>query len=384
MFGVEIIKYGRNDPCYCDSGKKYKKCCLSKDESLNKKHSIPPHVLEALLNPPPMPEPHLYLVPSNVWNGYRWRAIWNTLHYRPLSETFHEFLVDVLLFTFGKEWHEEQLTMDDGKKHIIMKWKFSFAEWTRNSWESSTVEVVDGFERRGATPTGEVKAFLQLAYDLYCLQVVSKLPHLMVKRLRNYREFQGVRYEIAVAAMIARAGFDIEFFDKKFKAETQCEFIAVHKETGIKIGVEAKSRRRIGILNEEGTYVEPPELRGDVWRLFEKARKQKPQNLPFIIFIDLNIPPALELPEQETPLLKDLYKMIFKDYGQASDENPDPFNMIMITNYAYYYAGNETKSPNGECYMALSQYPETKMDQHEILLQIFESVRRYSYIPEKV
>lgn len=23
---------GRNDPCHCGSGKKYKKCCLAKDE----------------------------------------------------------------------------------------------------------------------------------------------------------------------------------------------------------------------------------------------------------------------------------------------------------------------------------------------------------------
>lgn len=29
------IKVGRNDPCPCGSGKKYKKCCLSKDESAN-------------------------------------------------------------------------------------------------------------------------------------------------------------------------------------------------------------------------------------------------------------------------------------------------------------------------------------------------------------
>ena len=26
-------KIGRNDPCPCGSGKKYKKCCLGKDES---------------------------------------------------------------------------------------------------------------------------------------------------------------------------------------------------------------------------------------------------------------------------------------------------------------------------------------------------------------
>lgn len=27
------MKIGRNDPCHCGSGKKYKKCCLSKDSA---------------------------------------------------------------------------------------------------------------------------------------------------------------------------------------------------------------------------------------------------------------------------------------------------------------------------------------------------------------
>ncbi|MCC5890622.1 MAG: SEC-C domain-containing protein [Alkalibacterium sp.] len=27
-------KLGRNDPCHCGSGKKYKKCCLVKDEKM--------------------------------------------------------------------------------------------------------------------------------------------------------------------------------------------------------------------------------------------------------------------------------------------------------------------------------------------------------------
>jgi hypothetical protein len=28
------MKLGRNDPCHCGSGEKYKKCCLPKDEAL--------------------------------------------------------------------------------------------------------------------------------------------------------------------------------------------------------------------------------------------------------------------------------------------------------------------------------------------------------------
>lgn len=33
---VQKKKLGRNDPCHCGSGKKYKKCCMHKDEKLKK------------------------------------------------------------------------------------------------------------------------------------------------------------------------------------------------------------------------------------------------------------------------------------------------------------------------------------------------------------
>src|SRR5262249_59879887 len=36
------MKTGRNDPCPCGSGKKYKKCCLSKDAEEAARHPLPP------------------------------------------------------------------------------------------------------------------------------------------------------------------------------------------------------------------------------------------------------------------------------------------------------------------------------------------------------
>jgi hypothetical protein len=35
-----MSKIGRNDPCYCGSGKKYKKCCLTKDENAGQKKQL--------------------------------------------------------------------------------------------------------------------------------------------------------------------------------------------------------------------------------------------------------------------------------------------------------------------------------------------------------
>jgi len=41
------MKIGRNDPCPCGSGKKYKKCCLKKDE-LKKAISLPNETLNEI------------------------------------------------------------------------------------------------------------------------------------------------------------------------------------------------------------------------------------------------------------------------------------------------------------------------------------------------
>jgi len=36
------LKTGRNDPCPCGSGKKYKKCCLARDEALERERKAQP------------------------------------------------------------------------------------------------------------------------------------------------------------------------------------------------------------------------------------------------------------------------------------------------------------------------------------------------------
>lgn len=42
------MKIGRNEPCYCGSGKKYKKCCLNKENNNN--NSIENHDIELYNN----------------------------------------------------------------------------------------------------------------------------------------------------------------------------------------------------------------------------------------------------------------------------------------------------------------------------------------------
>ena len=58
------MKTGRNDPCPCGSGKKYKKCCLSKDAAEAARHPLPPTPpRHAPAAPPAPPLPALRPVP---------------------------------------------------------------------------------------------------------------------------------------------------------------------------------------------------------------------------------------------------------------------------------------------------------------------------------
>lgn len=60
-------KPGRNDPCHCGSGKKYKSCCLAKDEAAERaarakaaETAAAEAAKEPAAPPPPPPKPTSY------------------------------------------------------------------------------------------------------------------------------------------------------------------------------------------------------------------------------------------------------------------------------------------------------------------------------------
>src|SRR5215210_7573717 len=56
-----LMKVGRNDPCPCGSGKKYKKCCLAKDEAAARQpyaqQTATQREVAGAFDLPPLPEP---------------------------------------------------------------------------------------------------------------------------------------------------------------------------------------------------------------------------------------------------------------------------------------------------------------------------------------
>jgi hypothetical protein len=337
----------RNEPCVCGSGKKFKKCCLLKEKSND------------IVNQHVQVEPHLYIVPSTVWQGKRIRAIWDKIFFQELNETFHEFLIlvaykDIL----GKEFHHKQLQLEDKEKHVTFKWWMSFCQSTHGP---SKAFYKDGYGMvMGRTASGNVKSLLQLAYDLFCLQAINQLPSSTIKKLIDMKQYQGTRYEVAITSIMVRAGFKVEFLDDIVKDKIHCEFIAEHKETGQKIGIEAKSRQRPGVLNREGIFNPDEHNRGDIGRLFWKARSQKPGDMPYIIFIDVNLPHTPDTPLEKKGWFEEV-KLIYQKYRENAGIEKDPFNALILTNYSYYYSGDQDTPDTNENYVILSENPEYEL-----------------------
>jgi hypothetical protein len=352
-------KIGRNELCPCGSGSKYKKCCLQRAD---------PRVIE----------PHMELMPSFLWKGHRWRTVWNRLYYRRATETFHEFLADLVKLTFGRTWWIQQIKMKPEDRHAAVQWWHAFGEFTKGS-ERARLEP-DG-TTYSADASGPVMAMLQLGYDFFCLQARNRLPDFLIERLRRHKSFQGTRYEIAVAAILTRAGFEIEFLDDKEITEKHCEVIATHSGTGLAVGVEAKSRVRQGVLHEKGDFAYSEDARG-LEKLLRKACRQKPAALPFLVFLDVNLPPEPGVAAEDKTWVKDVKGMLDR-VGDNTPANPDPYAALFVTNFCQHYGWPDQKSYKGEWAMLLPRYTQQRIP-HSVLNMIYESTGRDNKIPDEI
>jgi hypothetical protein len=206
----------------------------------------------------------------------------------------------------GKNWFDEQLARPVEKQNAIVRGRSALLCLLKKPGDAN--EALN----TGHTLTGPVKAYLCFAYDLCWLQLVNKLPETLITRLKR-PGYQGARYEVLIAAVFARAGFDIEWIDDKKATDKHPEFIATHKRTGKRVGVETKSRKRPGTYDFRGSVSPETHLKGDVFGLYETAVKQAPQEgMPFLIFIDANVPatvapgvpPHGDLPVDNFPWMK--------------------------------------------------------------------------------
>ena len=286
-------KTGRNDPCPCGSGKKYKKCCGN--PTLGKKITLsqfPPSdispemkkVLERHNSNELIREQQQGLgkpIIATKFKGQQMVAVGNTLHFSPKWKTFPDFLSHYLKITMGEEWGNSEIKKIYEERHPILQWYHKCCKLQQ--------EHLDGSGKVESIPaTGVVYCYLGLAYNLYLLEHNIELQQRYIKRLKDINNFQGAYYELIVANCLIRSGFKLELEDETDEQTKHCEFSAVSKKTGKKYWVEVKARAVVGMLgktDKNGTTQKDPTcmLAKHLNNAFQKpARDER------LIFVDVN------------------------------------------------------------------------------------------------
>lgn len=245
---------------------------------------------------------------STEFQGHRLVAVKNRLLHSKSWKTFHDFLMDYTRVALGSEWGNAELAKSVEQRHPILIWYQKVCGYQHTF-------ITEPGRVSSAPMTGAVAAYMRLAYDLYALDHNAELQEKLLARLRNHDKFTGARYEIYVAALFIRAGFDIEFEDETDGGRTHCEFTATYKRTGRRFSVEAKRR--------EGN-------RPRIGRLFNDALS-KQANHDRIIFIDINMrddatdnrPPAY---------LEKALRRIRSLEGQLLNGQSSPAAYVFVTN----------------------------------------------------
>jgi hypothetical protein len=367
-------------PCPCGlHGKSYGYCC--RDKGI---HASGNEILRGTA-PRLVPGALSQIQSSMVQGDTRFRFVWNELWQSPQDQTFHQFLDGLVVKTLTREWFEQQLLLPVKNQNVIVRWRAAMLELLRRPGDAN-----DNIST-GHTLTGPTKAYLCFGYDLYWLQLVHRLPEALIDKLRDFHQFQGARYEILVAAVFTRAGFEIEWIDDTKASDKHPEFIETHKRTGKKVGVEAKSRRRPGPMNFPGTVTPETHLKGDVFGLYDKAIQQAPKGeIPFLIFIDPNVPDSpkrglpsySDIPVDTVPWMKEIRDRLLEIWNAATD--PTPESAVLITNLAYYYGDNDSPSPGGMASFFPSVKPRVPILGDPMIADLIYCFQTYDSVPRQI
>jgi hypothetical protein len=122
--------------------------------------------------------------------------------------------------------------------------------------------------------------------------------------------------------------------DEEARETKHPEFFA--SRNGFRMAVEAKSRHREGIIHTPGKRVDTKAARGDVERLYNRARQKAVGDVPFMIFIDVNAPPSPGVQAFETKWARDIRKWLPGDDG--ADGN---YRSLCVTNFSPHYIGSD-------------------------------------------
>ncbi len=228
-------------------------------------------------------------------------------------------------------------------------------------------------------PSAAMRAYMLLAFDPYALHHHSALQDQLVHRLRLRDQYQGARHELFAAATCIRAGFDIEYEDESDRSCKHTEFTATHRQTGVSICVEAKSKHRSGVLGMAGAREPDDEIRTRLGGLINDALK-KPHRHLLAIFLDLNLPsvsPAPGTPEW----FKKFADPILRGIDRKGEE--DPWDVLVFSNQPEHYATDDAPAPGGYAVAMFGKNSRIGPQPPSELVTLFDAANKFGTLPNR-
>jgi hypothetical protein len=378
------MRVGRNDPCPCGSGKKFKKCHLNVPPIATAAHPLPREVMEKfdrrrleetlreatfgkirpIIQVPEYAGKRIVVVRGAIY--WQDKGKWNF---------FSDFLFDYGKIKFGKEWLDAQKAAPSEQRHPLYVWQHQAYEWQLRQKPQA-----DG--TYAAVPNGPMAACNNFYYDLYTVDDNALLDADLLARLKNRDQFQGALHELFAQATCLRAGFDIIRENERDPTRRHVEFTGVHKATGQHVLVEAKSRHRAGVMGRTGERDERPDIR--FRKLINDAIAKDPNN-PLAIFVDTNLPPkraeffyALQSRDPVTPSrpMATLMEAIRKEHGGV-----DPYNLLVFSNHPQHYSEDDEIAPGNRWVGIIPQRARVPTYHLSALQDICTAANLYGNVP---
>lgn len=399
-----MAKVGRNDPCPCGSGKKYKKChgspllpVTSAVPTAGQQSATPPFSFRKLKPHELTPELRRMQAEAMIprvnsgfthqfgqvrppisldYLGYKFVVAGNKVLYQPKEKA--QFFTDILLTfvpnTFGKEWFDAEVSKPRGTRHPVFE-----ARYRAMSYMNAQPRDAHGVYK--ASMTGPMLGYFTFAYDLFTVQDNGRLDARLIERLKNCDQFQGARHELFAEATCLRAGFSIEHEDETDGSTRHAEFTATHKATGQKVSVEAKSKHRPGVLGFPGARQAEGEHNLNVGQLLNDAIRKDTAH-PLVVFFDLNLPwltasRLLDMHIPPHPLIHGTLNRMRKRHSGR-----DPINLLVVTNHPEHYSAEEEAAPSPQLLSILTQLPLKHVAWPAALMAIHQAANLYGSIPQ--
>ncbi len=330
-------KIGRNQPCPCGSGKKYKHCHLSHLEghetgpaggwsSIQRRREAAEAVQRRRQQQQGLGRPII----SERVSGQRVVAVGARLYHSTKWHTFHDFLRDYLLGSMGPDWANGEQTKPAGKRHPIMQWYASAIE------QAKALQTANGTIINGPM-TGAIRAFLNLAYNIYLIAHHGDgqaMADIYLRRLRSARadDFNGALFETYAAAAFLKAGFTLEYEETARRSTSCVEFVATWPANGERFSVEVKTR-----VHDASASSSDDAKRLRVGAKLVKALS-KTANHTRVVMIEVNVPDRLaESDSLQGWAASAVSQIRGNETATRADGSLYPPACVYVTNHAFHH-----------------------------------------------